>query len=277
MDNVDQSIEAQMHIEKAQREAARVSKELFRRLADYLDGKEISRDIKVSVLCVRENNILFDLRGVDGFDHIEFKIEQTGFGRWIADPKPAPPQADTPIKGAGELASTRERMTAIQAELEKRGYKDCKFHAYEGDPEFALENACEILEAVLDGKTKPFTPFGDTAQREDVSGEKPAVFYCENGKSLEGLEQGALAVLSNLMMKTNATNAEFMIGNEKDGEFYFTCSRTKPTPAPIGAEVGEALADVELCMRDYAYDPLLGRKLRKHLKTIRAALKKGGV
>jgi len=112
--------------------------------------------------------------------------------------------------------------------------------------------------------------------REDGGGEKPAVFYCENGKNLAGLEQGALAVLSNLMMKTNATNAEFMIGNEKDGEFYFTCSRTKPTPAPIGAEVGEALADVELCMRDYAYDPLLGRKLRKHLTTIRAALKNGG-
>ena len=61
-------------------------------------------------------------------------------------------------------------------------------------------------------------------------GDKPAVFYCENGQSLEGLEQGALAVLSNLMMKTNATSAEFMIGNEKDGEFYFTCSR-KPLTA----------------------------------------------
>jgi len=48
------------------------------------------------------------------------------------------------------------------------------------------------------------------------------------------------------------------------------------TPAPIDAEVREALADVELCMRDYAYDPLLGRKLRKHLTTIRAALKNGG-
>ncbi len=55
--------------------------------------------------------------------------------------------------------------------------------------------------------------------------ENPAVFYCENGKNLDGLEQGALAVLSNLMMKTNATSAEFMIGNEKDGEFHFTCHR----------------------------------------------------
>jgi len=265
-----------MHIEKAQREAARVSKELFRRLADYLDGKEISRDIKVSVLCVRENNILFDLRGVDGFDHIEFKIEQTGFGRWIADPKPAPPQADTPIKGAGEL---EEAISPLG-----QGYEDAK-----ADVEGAKQ-----IDDVLFYALKKNAPKGDlyraeynqgfndgidackAAQREDVSGEKPAVFYCENGKSLEGLEQGALAVLSNLMMKTNATNAEFMIGNEKDGEFYFTCSRTKPTPAPIGAEVGEALADVELCMRDYAYDPLLGRKLRKHLKTIRAALKKGG-
>jgi hypothetical protein len=49
--------------------------------------------------------------------------------------------------------------------------------------------------------------------------------------------------------------------------------RNLTTPAPIDAEVREALADVELCMRDYAYDPLLGRKLRKHLTTIRAALK----
>lgn len=61
-------------------------------------------------------------------------------------------------------------------------------------------------------------------QRED-EGEKPAVYYCENGKSLDGLEQGALAVLSNLMIKTNATTADFMIANEKDGEFYFHCSR----------------------------------------------------
>lgn len=63
-----------------------------------------------------------------------------------------------------------------------------------------------------------------------LSADKPAVFYCENGKNLDGLEQGALAVLSNLMMKTNATSAEFMIGNEKDGEFYFTCSRNAPQP-----------------------------------------------
>ena len=53
------------------------------------------------------------------------------------------------------------------------------------------------------------------------------VYYCENGESLEGLEKGALAVLSNLMMKTNADKAEFMIANEKDGEFHFTAKWVK--------------------------------------------------
>jgi len=195
--------------------------------------------------------------------------------------KPTPPQAETTIKGAGEkkeewqTLSTLDLLKAmvkqimesnlVLAPYAQAGKQYCP--ACYCDPNVGHFNHCALV-----ASQKHIA-----AQREDVSGEKPAVFYCENGKSLEGLEQGALAVLSNLMMKTNATNAEFMIGNEKDGEFYFTCSRTKPTPAPIGAEVGEALADVELCMRDYAYDPLLGRKLRKHLKTIRAALKKGGV
>ena len=63
-------------------------------------------------------------------------------------------------------------------------------------------------------------------QLENGQREKPAVFYCENGKSLEGLEQGALAVLSNLMIRTNAKNATFTIGNEKDGSFTFTARRS---------------------------------------------------
>jgi len=46
-------------------------------------------------------------------------------------------------------------------------------------------------------------------------------------KTLEGLGKGALAVLSNLMMKTNADSAEFMIANEKDGEFHFTAKWIK--------------------------------------------------
>lgn len=58
-----------------------------------------------------------------------------------------------------------------------------------------------------------------------VDEKKPAVFYCENGKNLECLEQGALAVLSNLMIKTNADTAEFTIGNDKDCEFQFSCRR----------------------------------------------------
>lgn len=91
---------------------------------------------------------------------------------------------------------------------------------------------------------KPTPPQADTPIKGAAG--KPAVFYCENGKSLEGLEQGALAVLSNLMMKTNSTTAEFMIGNEKDGEFYFTCSRTKPTPAPIDADKVKVLDRMDL-------------------------------
>ena len=59
---------------------------------------------------------------------------------------------------------------------------------------------------------------------EDAKGDVP-VFYCKNGDNLEGLEKGALAVLSNLMMRTNSTSASFMIGNEKDGEFHFECKR----------------------------------------------------
>ena len=43
--------------------------------------------------------------------------------------------------------------------------------------------------------------------------------------------QGALAVLSNLMMKSNATIANFNIGNKEDGDFYFTGSRTPPESA----------------------------------------------
>lgn len=82
-------------------------------------------------------------------------------------------------------------------------------------------------------KTDNRAPLYDTAVavlQSALDTQKPAVFYCANGQSLECLEQGALAVLSNLMMKTNATSAEFMIGNEKDGKFYFTCSR-KPLTA----------------------------------------------
>lgn len=76
-----------------------------------------------------------------------------------------------------------------------------------------------------------------SAEKNYVGEEKkPAVFYCENGTNLEGLEQGALAVLSNLMIKTNATSADFMIGNEKDGKFYFHCSRAAPSSPREGVE-----------------------------------------
>lgn len=133
-----------------------------------------------------------------------------------------------------------------------------------------------------DEPVKPAPPQADTPIKG--AGEKVAVFYCENGKSLEGLEQGALAVLSNLMMKTNATTAEFMIGNEKDGEFYFTCSRTKSTPAPIDAEVRERKAASEAL--DKCWKPRGGQShldmqaawdfVGTYEDAIRAALKKGG-
>lgn len=70
------------------------------------------------------------------------------------------------------------------------------------------------------------------------------VFYSENANGLDGLEKVAMAVLSNLMIKTNATEAEFMIGNEKDGEFVFTCKRMPGQTAPVQNETGRDLLDL---------------------------------
>jgi len=105
------------------------------------------------------------------------------------------------------------------------------------------KNACEQWNTranlVHDDK-RPYVVGNDGTIRQVPS---PAVYYCENGKSLEGLEQGALAVLSNLMMKTNATSADFMIGNEKDGDFYFRCTR-KPQPAVDLGMVFKSMNDI---------------------------------
>lgn len=55
----------------------------------------------------------------------------------------------------------KERLHDIQRELIQRGYVDVKFHAIHSDSETALSQAADLLQAVLDGKTKPFTPFND--------------------------------------------------------------------------------------------------------------------
>ena len=53
------------------------------------------------------------------------------------------------------------------------------------------------------------------------------VHYSNNTDKLKGLEKAAMAVLSNLMIRTNATKATFKIGNDKDGDFEFECTWTK--------------------------------------------------
>lgn len=88
------------------------------------------------------------------------------------------------------------------------------------------------------------------AARQVGGDAKPAVFYCDNGKSLKGLEQGALAVLSNLMIETNATSADFMIGNKKDGEFHFHCTRGK-ADAPADLDALKADASRNYSRTDY--------------------------
>jgi len=105
----------------------------------------------------------------------------------------------------------------------------------------------EYKEQFIRGKTRP-------SELRQAGVDKPAVFYCDNGKSLDGLEQGALAVLSNLMMKTNATTAEFMIANDKDGEFHFTCRRGPTTP-PVD---GDTKAELKIA-KDFSCD---GDKIR---------------
>lgn len=55
------------------------------------------------------------------------------------------------------------------------------------------------------------------------------------------LVQAALAVLSNLMMVTNATSAEFEIGNPIDGVFKFTATHHKPS-APVCPRCGDLCA-----------------------------------
>lgn len=78
------------------------------------------------------------------------------------------------------------------------------------------------------------------ATPSEVEKMQVPVYYSENTDNLAGLEKGAMAALANLMIKTNSTCAEFMIGNEKDGEFTFACTRkAAPKHAETIAMEGE--------------------------------------
>jgi hypothetical protein len=71
----------------------------------------------------------------------------------MTDPKPA------------QMPELKERLDKIQQRLIDAGYKDVKLHVVPGATlEKILNDAAEILEAVLDGKTKPLPPFNDSAR-----------------------------------------------------------------------------------------------------------------
>jgi len=79
---IDTTNQADFIIKKSNREIELFRKILFDKLCKKLDGMDIE-GITVSVLSMDSDKILFDMRGVEGFDHIEFKITQTGWGRSV--------------------------------------------------------------------------------------------------------------------------------------------------------------------------------------------------
>jgi len=89
MANIETPID--LHIDHAKRTSDRISHEILLAISEFLRGKELPingnavtlKPLGETGVGVRndELSLLFDVLGVDGFDHIEFKVVKTGWGR----------------------------------------------------------------------------------------------------------------------------------------------------------------------------------------------------
>lgn len=90
-DNIEQPIE--ILVSHAQRTSDRVTNEILLAISECIRGKELHLNGQTLTLKplgetgvgVRngELSLLFDVKHVEGFDHIEFKIVKTGWGKSV--------------------------------------------------------------------------------------------------------------------------------------------------------------------------------------------------
>lgn len=76
-------------------------------------------------------------------------------------------RADLVEARAAQPPSEDERLKELSAQLVDRGYVDVKF--YDG---VRKRDAIEMIEAILAGKTNPFTPFGDSTHQPPSDKER---------------------------------------------------------------------------------------------------------
>ncbi len=76
--SVDQTLEVNLIFNKAKNEIARIRENLFVTIGGILTSNP-----NIKILSIDNEKILFDVFNIDGFDHVEFKITQTGWGKKI--------------------------------------------------------------------------------------------------------------------------------------------------------------------------------------------------
>lgn len=80
--------------------------------------------------------------------------------------KISPLQGCTPVNPQKEIAELKKRIEELEEKLKSRGVVDIKFHVEKSEVTFSCvtENVCEFLEAMLEGKTRPFKGIGDSVK-----------------------------------------------------------------------------------------------------------------
>ncbi len=81
--------DAQTHfqMESGKRHSDRMVEDCFVGIALLLTGRHVQVDGKAYPikLLKAEGKLMFDIMGLPGFDHVEFCIEKTGWGREVTD------------------------------------------------------------------------------------------------------------------------------------------------------------------------------------------------
>lgn len=82
---MDKETGAQIHfqMESGKNQSDRMVQDCLDGLAAHLDSSYVTVGDNIGVMKIvnKEGRIMLDIKGLPGFDHIEFTIEKTGWGR----------------------------------------------------------------------------------------------------------------------------------------------------------------------------------------------------
>jgi hypothetical protein len=129
-------------------------------------------------------NTGIEIQNGKGSRHALYSNDGFRKAREMTDPKPA------------QMPELKERLDKIQQRLVDAGYKDVKLHVVPGATlEQALTDAAVILEAVLDGKTRPLEPFNDSLRSDtpvDRERVREAIATIQHYSSVNETAQGEM-------------------------------------------------------------------------------------